>query len=78
MNDAERDMHLRAGLHYGRRATCGEKIDYKSEGTAVKAAAAMTRKNHRAVEGYPCFWCAGWHVGREMTPEEREQFSAGA
>lgn len=71
MEEAERQMHLRAGRAYGRMATCGRKQDYKSEETASDAAERMSIKFERALEAYPCAWCDGWHIGREMTPEER-------
>lgn len=80
MDEAERKLHLVAGVTYGRTATCGSpekpKIDYKSEETAVKAAASLTAKraDGKVLEAYPCFWCSGWHIGRKMTDEEREQF----
>lgn len=69
--DARR-MHLIAGAVYGRGHTChnGQKVDYKSEASAVKAAAKMKAKSNRDLEAYPCFWCSGWHIGREMTQEE--------
>ncbi len=78
VNETERAMHLRAGQRYGVESTCKDKIDYKSEHSAERSARAMTRKTGRAVEAYPCIWCDGWHIGREMTREEREQFNAGA
>jgi hypothetical protein len=67
-------MHLAAGREYGREATCGTKVKYGSEETAIFVAANMTIKFNRSMEGYPCFWCDDWHIGREMTPEECEQF----
>lgn len=79
MDDSETRMHLRAGEAYGQDATCGPpgkpKIRYSSEASAIKAAVAMTEKHGRDLEGYPCFWCSRWHVGRMMTPEERKRFS---
>lgn len=72
-------MHLRAGEAYGRDATCGLKVDYKREESAIRAAQAMTAKrtDGKRLEAYPCFFCAGWHVGREMTDEERARFAHG-
>ena len=76
--DAEtREMHLTAGEHYGRKATCGLKVDYKSEESANKAVAAMGAKGSKVMEAYPCFWCDGWHIGREMTETEVTRFSNG-
>lgn len=75
MNEEEFNMHLRAGQYYGQTATCGNKIDYKSEPTANKAAVGLANKNSRDLEGYPCFWCKGWHIGRALTEPERIAFS---
>jgi len=69
-----RMMHLAAGFAYGKDATCGTKVDYKSEPSADKAAAAMSAKGSKTLEAYPCFWCHGWHIGRAMTTEEQERF----
>lgn len=79
MDHATWRMHVRAGLAYGQDATCGPpgkpKVDYGSEETAVKVALLMSVKHGKAMEGYPCGWCRGWHIGRAMTPEEIERFS---
>jgi len=74
MDDHTRTMHLAAGLAYGREATCGLKIDYRSESSAERAAEAMTAKSGRALEAYPCVWCEGWHIGRKMDEKERQEF----
>lgn len=68
------NTHIKAGLAYGREATCGTKIDYKSEGTAEKSARAMWDKTGKEFDHYPCAWCKGWHIGRAMTEEEIERF----
>jgi hypothetical protein len=68
-------MHLLAGKTYGEEATCGTKVDYKSEGTAEKSAIKLTQKYQREMEHYPCFFCKGWHVGRKLTSEEIEGFT---
>jgi hypothetical protein len=75
MDEAEIRMHRSAGETYGREATCGEKINYRGEESATKAAIAMTLRHGRTLEPYPCFWCDGWHIGRAMTLEERARFS---
>jgi len=74
MDKDTRMMHLAAGMAYGEDATCGSKIDYRSQESADKAAAAMSAKGSKTLEAYPCFWCSGWHIGRAMTDEERERF----
>lgn len=71
-------MHFQAGLAYGREATCGKKIDYRSEETAAKAAEHMMAKGSKELEAYPCAWCDGWHIGRSMTSKERQQYSTPA
>lgn len=78
MDLLERKMHLAAGEAYGREATCGPpekpKVDYKSEDSAAQAAVKLSGKYNRDLEGYPCFWCGGWHVGRALTMKERAQW----
>ena len=63
-----------AGYAYGRDATCGKKVDYKSEETAGKSAARMSLPYGKTLEPYQCVWCGGWHIGRAMTPEERQRW----
>lgn len=76
-------MHLRAGQYYGEESTCTRdwegstlkpKLQYGSEDTAVRAAAAMSAKNDRDLEAYPCAWCFEWHIGRKMEKAERDMF----
>ena len=76
MDEATRQMHLEAGRQSGRDATCGPKIDYKSEESAVRAAEAMNSKQkvRKPLEAYPCYWCEGWHIGRAMSTEELAEF----
>jgi hypothetical protein len=69
--DAEtRQQHLDAGQRAGQERTCGTKIDYRSEPSAERAAAAMMAKGSKELEAYPCFFCAGWHIGRKMSGDE--------
>jgi hypothetical protein len=75
MDPAEYEMHIRAGTAYGEEATCGRKQDYKGELAASLAAVEMSMKYGRALEGYPCGFCQGWHIGRKMTAEERARFT---
>jgi hypothetical protein len=75
MDDAVTRMHLRAGEAYGRGPTCGNKIKYGHEETAVKAASKLTITYTKPLEAYPCFFCQSWHIGRAMTEEERVKFS---
>jgi hypothetical protein len=45
--------------------------------TGQRAAQAMTGKgNGKTFEAYPCVWCAGVHIGRAMTEDEKTQFWA--
>jgi hypothetical protein len=76
MNQDLFDLHLRAGIAYGEEATCGMKIDYKSEESAERSAKAMTVRYGRSLEAYPCAFCGGWHIGRQMTYEEHEFFKS--
>ena len=64
------NMHLTIGRIYGIEATCGTKVDYKSEKSADKAAQAMMNKGSKSLEAYPCAFCFGWHIGRALTTEE--------
>jgi hypothetical protein len=75
MDQATHDMHIRAGTAYGKAATCGQKVDYRTEESADRSAAVMMRKGSKALEAYPCAFCQGWHIGRAMTEAERVQFS---
>lgn len=59
MDERERQMHLRAGKAYGREATCGMKVNYAGEASAVKAASHQGEKYKCDLECYPCFWCDG-------------------
>lgn len=74
MDTVEVELHHAAGRAYGQEATCGHKVDYRSEGTASASAARMSAKYGRELEAYPCVWCGGWHIGRAMTEAERAQF----
>lgn len=69
-------MHLVAGRTYGPDSACTGKIDLKSEATAVRVAEQMSVKYCRDMEGYPCTWCGGWHVGRALTIAEIERFTS--
>lgn len=66
MEIATYDRHIAAGLLAGRDATHGNKIDYKSEVSADKAAKKMNAKptTRHLLEAYPCAFCRGWHIGR--------------
>jgi hypothetical protein len=75
VDDTETQIHLRAGEAYGWAATCGHKINYANETSACKAAVNQTEKYGRDLEAYPCFFCDGWHIDREMTQEERVKFT---
>jgi hypothetical protein len=79
MDPKTHELHLAAGRAYGRDATCGKKVDYKSESTADRAAQAMNKfaKTRHELEAYPCAWCEGWHIGRAMTQEELMQVQLG-
>jgi hypothetical protein len=66
--------HLAVGSLMNRDFSCGKKIDYKSYGSAERAAKAMNEKKDRVdyheLEPYPCAHCGGWHVGRLMLKAE--------
>ena len=69
------DLHRRAAEAAGRDSACGRKVDHGDEGRAWKAAGSLNRRNAgtgdpKRFEPYPCPFCGGWHVGREMTEAE--------
>ena len=68
------DPHLAVGALMNRDFVCGGKIDYKSPESATRAAVAMNKKTDRpgyhVLEPYPCAYCGGWHVGRQMLKAE--------
>jgi hypothetical protein len=70
-----KELHLRAAIFYGEASACGKKVDYKSETTARSAAVALSLTYKKQMEAYPCPWCQGWHIGREMLPKEVAQFA---
>lgn len=63
-------VHHIAGYLSGRERACGKKVDYQSEGSAVRNAERATLRYNSEKEAYPCIWCGGWHIGRKMTQEE--------
>lgn len=88
MNRKEILMHLAAGRAAGIDRTCGMKMQHDTLESAQSHADALNRRpevatgeRHR-VEPYPCVWCSPspfmdrfyYHVGREMTEEERKQY----
>ena len=66
MDNLTRLTHMYNGMIAGEESTCENKIDYKSEASAEKAAAKMNAKptTRNELEAYPCYWCEGWHIGR--------------
>jgi hypothetical protein len=76
MNEDLQNLHLEAGLKIGKDKTCGNKINYGSEDTAVIAAEKMNQKpnTRNTLEAYPCAFCNGWHIGREMSRSELELY----
>jgi len=80
VNVQDTALHRAAALYYGSRASHAGKIDWHSEERALRAGDAINGRNianddPRRVEAYPCVYCAGWHVGRVLSPAEREWFT---
>jgi hypothetical protein len=74
--DAERhELHLIGCQMTGIEASCGTKVRHHTESGAQRALAALERKGkiQHPLEVYPCFWCHGWHLGREFTEEDWAQ-----
>jgi hypothetical protein len=71
------DLHINAGRKAGQERTCGKKVAYPTEESALRAAEAMNRKptTRKKLEGYPCAFCQKWHIGREMSLEELREAS---
>lgn len=68
-------MHMRMGRRHGWEKACYRKVDYKTEGTGVKAAKVLTRKFRAFMETYPCWFCHGWHVRHRLPLVEVLYFS---
>jgi len=92
MDDADIQMHLKAARAAGRESACGVKLQHSTVKSAEAAAKSLNRREvvltgaRNYVEPYPCPFCSPnlnpanplylWHVGRAMTPEEREYYRA--
>ena len=72
-----RELHIKAGLVIGKERTCGNKINYETEASADRSAESMNIKprTRNILEAYPCAFCHGWHIGRQMTKSELESYS---
>lgn len=68
-------MYFRAGEARGRKVTCGVKIYHNTEERARELAETRGPKEGTPLVAYPCFYCWGWHIGVDLTPEEVEQYS---
>ncbi len=90
MDDRDIQMHLKAARAAGKKSACGIKLQHTTLLQAEAAAESLNRRKEvldgtrNRVEPYPCPFCSLnldpvrplylWHVGREMTPEERAQY----
>lgn len=70
------ELHINAGRRAGRDKTCGTKVGYPTEYSAIRAAEAMNKKSttRKPLEGYPCAFCEKWHIGRQMSLEELRSY----
>jgi len=74
MDDRLRQLHLTAGRVCGEIHTCGKKVRYNTEETAIKSAEAMNKKvAPKVLEPYPCPFCEKWHIGRKMDEAELQE-----
>lgn len=73
------ELHINAGQKAGQERTCGKKIAYPSEESALRAADQMNAKasTRKPLEGYPCAFCEKWHLGRKMSLEELRSYVTG-
>lgn len=46
------------------------KIMYNTKATAVKSAAAMTLKRNHPFGNWKCFWCDGYHIGKNRSYDD--------
>jgi|3_EtaG_2_1085321.scaffolds.fasta_scaffold04441_3 hypothetical protein len=72
MDNKTKQLHLNAARKAGIANSCTEKIDYKNFETALKSSILMSGKYKKPLEPYPCPFCEGWHIGREMSRKELE------
>jgi hypothetical protein len=86
MDRAEINVHLRAATAAGKDSACGTKIQHSTLDGAQSHADSLNRRPEvlPRSEPYPCPWCSPspnlgrfyWHVGREMTEEERVKYGS--
>jgi hypothetical protein len=76
MDEKLQKLHLAVGTIVGKDKTCGNKIDYATYESAIEAAERMNKKpnTRNKLEAYPCGFCNGWHIGREMSAAELESY----
>lgn len=48
----------------GEHRACRDKINYKSQKTALRAKQEMEAKRDKIFDAYNCWWCNGWHIGK--------------
>jgi hypothetical protein len=76
MDEDIQKLHIQAGLVIGKEKTCGKKINYLTEDKAAESVEKMNSKasTRNTLEAYPCAFCQGWHIGREMSRSELESY----
>jgi hypothetical protein len=76
MDEDIQKLHIQAGLVIGKEKTCGKKINYLTEDQAAESVEKMNSKasTRNTLEAYPCAFCQGWHIGREMSRSELESY----
>lgn len=79
MDDELRELHINAGRVAGEERTCGKKIRYPTEESAMRAATGMNNKpsTRKPLEAYPCAFCEQWHIGRAMSLDELRSYVTG-
>ena len=80
MDDELRELHLNAGRKAGEERTCGKKVRYSAESSALRAADEMNKKpsTKKPLEAYPCPFCEQWHIGRAMSLDELRSYVESA
>jgi hypothetical protein len=75
--DSEREELLkRVSIVMGEVRACVGKKKYQTERAAKRAAERKTKKAPHKLSHYPCPFCYNWHIGREMSEEQLQEFDS--
>lgn len=74
MDDELFKLHIEAGLVRGKEKTCFERKNYLYEKIAMKVAMDFNKKGSVVLAPYPCAFCGGWHLGKERSIDELNEY----